>query len=138
MIKYTYIVFFALCFVACNNKEKENIPTGILSKEKMVAVITDLHIAEAAINLNLLTADSLYNIYEKNKITKAQYDSSFKYYTMNPDLLLKIYDEVLNEISKKQAEVVNYKGAVPLKHNVDTIPKKTLPEKLRRVIKKRH
>lgn len=137
MTKYIYIAFLALSLAACGSEKKEKIPAGILPKEKMIAVITDLHVAEAAINLNLLRPDSLYDVYEKNKITKQQYDSSFKYYSLNPEKLVEIYNEVLNEISKKQAEFAKYKGTYspPLKQNFDTISGNTPPGGFKKLLK---
>ena len=107
-MKKEFIYFIFIFFIACGSP-KENIPADILPKEKMIEVVTELHIAEASINLNLYNTDSLKTIYSKHQVTKAQCDSSFKYYALHPKQLSEIYKGVLNEISKRQAATVNHK-----------------------------
>lgn len=115
----TKLFFAALCpciiLVSCSKKE-EKIPENILPKEKMIHVMVDVQIAEAAIqnkNLNLndstkaIAAGYYRNLFEKNKITEQQFRESFLYYSHHLDLWSKIYEEVINELSKKQAVNAN-------------------------------
>lgn len=101
-----------LIFFACTEKKEVKIPDNILSKEKMTAVLTDVHIVEAMINLNLVRigntpqdTTNYYNIFKKNNTSRKQYEDSFKFYSDHPELFKEIYDGVLIELSKKQAEV---------------------------------
>ena len=103
-----FSLLFIVFLIACGSP-KEKIPDDILSKEKMIEIVTELHVTEASINLNLYNADSLKTIYSKHQVTKSQYDSSFKYYALHPKQLSEIYKGVLNEISKRQAATVNHK-----------------------------
>jgi hypothetical protein len=48
-------------------------------------------------------------VFKKKGITKEQYDTSFIFYTRNPQLLSEIYQLVLNNLSQLQAEVANQK-----------------------------
>ena len=107
-------MFTAFCLLAfsCGPAEKETtIPSNVLPKEKMAAVFTDIHLAEAEANLHAQPDSVLKNpasfdkIFEKNKISKAQYDTSLSFYIDHPELLDKVYEDVLNELSKKQGEV---------------------------------
>lgn len=74
----------------------------------MSMVIADIHIAEAGINLKTFPDSaskenlSFEKIFEKNKITKAQYDTSIAFYIDHPELLNEVYEKVLNELSKMQ------------------------------------
>lgn len=113
-----YFVSFCLCFIffiACSKKE-EKIPENILPKDKMIKVMVDVHIAEAAIQNKYLSlndstkkiaAGYYRNLFEKNKITEQQFRESFLYYAHHLDLFNKIYEEVINELSKKQAVNAN-------------------------------
>jgi Na+/phosphate symporter len=99
---------FVLC-TSCGTEEKQTeIPPNILPKEKMVQVITDVHIAEAEANLRTLPDStsketiSFQKIFEKNSISKQQYEESLTFYVDHPKLLNEIYEEVLNELSKMQ------------------------------------
>ncbi len=99
--------------ISCSKKE-EKIPENILSKNKMIQVLVDVHIAEATIqNKYLALNDSTKNIaagyyrnlFEKNKITEQQFRESFSYYSHHLDLLNKIYEEVINELSKSKSHI---------------------------------
>ena len=108
--------FFLFLFLfSCKPKEVK-IPVGILPKEQIVNILTDVHLAEAALTYKSAKSDSAmqlavdyYNyIYQSRHVTKKQFDESLDFYTKHPELLEKIYEEVINELSKKQAEAVNY------------------------------
>ena len=115
-MKKIILVFLCTLLFACSEKQAEKIPDTVLSKEKMAEVMVDIHLQEAAMNLNTnpgviasaqpeVNADAL----KKNNIIKKQYDESFTYYTQNPEQLAEIYQMVLNTLSKMQAEVMNKK-----------------------------
>ncbi len=104
--------------MACGGKEQVEIPSTILPKEKMAAILVDIHLIEAAMNLNVMNPENAsipnnssptIDVLKKNHITKAQYEESFLFYTQHPTLLGEIYQEVLNELSKMQAKVANEK-----------------------------
>lgn len=109
------LIFLCLLFSACSEKKTESIPDHILSKQKMAEVMLDIHLLEASISLNVTNVDKYtignptpnFDVLKKNNITKKQYDESFDYYTQHPALLNEVYQEVLNELSKMQAEVMN-------------------------------
>ena len=88
------------------------IPAGILSREQIVPVLVDVHLAHAAEVIRTPGDTVLYTfndmlpfILEKHKIDKAVYDSSIAFYTSHPEVMREVYDEVINELSKKQGEV---------------------------------
>ncbi len=113
-----YLIPLFLCFLismsACKKKQVE-IPADVLKKEEMVAVLTDVQIAEAAINKQTEVGNfgpdytaAYYNfIFSKHKITVDIYRKSMEWYTQHPELLDKVYEEVIIELSKKQSEVAN-------------------------------
>ena len=93
------------------------IPNDVLSQDKMVAVLTDVHLVESAITLKFsnkdtskVQASAYYDfIYKSHKTTKEQFAKSYDFYISHPELLNKIYDEVLIELSKKQGELAKKK-----------------------------
>ncbi len=113
-----YIVIYLL-FTACSGTQEIKIPDNVLSKEKMTQVMINIHLMEASMNLTGgnpnkidLAGSSVplnIDVLKKNNITKKQFDESFSFYTNNPELLSEIYQNVLNELSKMQAEVSNKK-----------------------------
>ena len=76
----------------------------------MVSIMKDVHLAEAElsaksadmINNPLADTISYTDIFKKNKIQKWQYDSSLMYYSLHPEMLNEIYDEVINELEKNK------------------------------------
>lgn len=108
--------FMVLCtlyivlVISCGQEEKYVvIPSDVLPKEKMAEVLTDIHLAEAKVNLKTLPDSasteklSFQKKFEKHKITKEQYEKSISFYIDHPELLNEVYEKVLNELSKMQA-----------------------------------
>jgi hypothetical protein len=88
------------------------VPDGILVKEELVPILTDIHLAQAAIGINQSSDSSRYSIddyksylFNYYHISKQKYDSSLSFYSLHPEMLNEIYKEVINELSKKQGEV---------------------------------
>ena len=103
-------IVYCLFVFSCGEKGKEDsIPSNILPKEKMAQIIGDIHLAEAQVNLRAKPDTTLKNklsfqkIFEKDSITKQQYEESLAFYIDHPELLDKVYEETLNELSKMQA-----------------------------------
>lgn len=98
-------------FSACS-KNQANIPSNIIPKDSMVLIMSDIHIAEAAVKT--AAADTNYklniktfydHIYKKYNTTDSNFNKSLKFYTDNPALLEEIYQKIAEEMSRKEAEV---------------------------------
>ena len=113
------ITFFCITlFCACTSiEERPSIPDSVLSQEKMAEVMVDVHLLEAALNVSAYSRDQIVtnpiipnsDVLKKNNVTKIQYEESFAFYSKNPLLLTEVYQLVLNNLSKMQAEVMNKK-----------------------------
>lgn len=101
-----------LLFTACGKNEEDNqvqIPAGVLSEEQFVNLLTDHALAESAANLNVKNVafnkiDSAYafNPLLENNVSKGQYDSTLSFYIRHPALYKKIYESVLETLTRKQ------------------------------------
>jgi len=88
-------------------------PEGVLNEEKMVAVFTDIHIAEGRLKVVGIFTDSakkmapvLYDqLYRNHQITAEQFQKSYDYYTSDPKKLEAILDKVIVELSKKESGI---------------------------------
>ncbi len=106
------VVLCTLCIVlvfSCGQKDKSiPIPASILPKGKMARVLTHFHLEEAEVNLHSLPDTTkkerinFQKIFMKDTITKKQYEESMAFYIDHPELLNKVYEEVVNELSKMQ------------------------------------
>jgi hypothetical protein len=97
-------------FSSCSKKEVQ-IPKDILSRQELVPVLVDMHLAQAALGINQLTDSTRYSmkdyssyIFKSHHTTKEKYEQTLAFYTAHPELLDEIYSEVINELSKKQSE----------------------------------
>lgn len=106
------IFFFILFFCS----EEVEIPADVLPKEKMSAVLSDIHEVESLIQYSALertdsTRTVIYGyyktIFQNNKITPEEFKRSFNFYSTHLNLLDEVYEEVLVDLSKRQAEEGN-------------------------------
>ncbi len=112
-------VFICLVFVACSGEKAVVIPDSVLSKEKMAEVMLDIHLMEASMNISGVNPNTIdlagskvplnIDVLKKHNLTKKQYDESFSFYSNHPELLSQVYQQILNDLSKLQAEVSNKK-----------------------------
>lgn len=108
------LAIFLFAHIACSSpkKEKVQVPAHVLNRQKMIGLLLDIHIAEATNNLNTMeyapqgqVPDSLTDdVLKKHGISFVQYTQSMEFYTRHPQLLDSMYTDVINEISKLQAE----------------------------------
>jgi hypothetical protein len=102
-----------LVFWGCGESEEEKkveIPSYVLNEEQFTKLLTDYALAESAANLNvknvaLNKTDSVYafNPLVENNVSKEQYDSTLSFYVHHPLLYKKVYENVLESLTKFQA-----------------------------------
>jgi len=107
-----YSTIFALLFLiaSCKNKEVV-IPDTILPQEKMIEVMVDLQLVNA-LSQKRFTKDpkspgttlaDYSQVFDKHEMTRESFQESLNFYKEHPPLLIEIYDQMLNEFSKRQA-----------------------------------
>jgi hypothetical protein len=123
MKKNLTLVIILVLAISCG-KQKTAVPTSIIPEERMITILTDYHLAQS-LNTNYRVRNEMLknkpirlsdSVLKANGVTKAQLDSSLTYYATDLERFEKIYDEVLNRLSKMQAKL----------HEV---PKKETPKK---------
>jgi hypothetical protein len=110
-LQLTLLISFLIAVCISCSKPKAIIPEGVLSEKEMIPVLVDIHIAQSAIGLydpedsvKYTMNDLLPYILKIHHIEKIKYDSTISFYTRHPEIMQQMYDEVINEISKKQGE----------------------------------
>lgn len=98
--------------LSCSSQKEDERPENVLEPEKFTAVMIDVQITEGmrAQGVDIITPDKgvkgAYNqIFEKHNITKERFEESYDYYLNRPDKMEKIYEQVLDSLSKLDAEV---------------------------------
>jgi hypothetical protein len=114
------ILLIGFCVASC--KDKNALPAGILSKEKMQAVLWDVINAEAFTNSyikrdttknkNLVLEDAKlqHQVFAINNVTKDEFYTSYDYYRMHPDLLLAVLDSI-DAISGRENNLLHGKNS---------------------------
>jgi hypothetical protein len=112
MKKYILILTFILSILlySCARSKKEKVPDDILSKDELVPVLIDIHLAEAGASFSRLESDSFeyylrsyyYSIFDKYDITKDYFEKSMAYYLDNPGILKQVYERVNDSLSNLQ------------------------------------
>ena len=115
MNKKIFLTLFTAFLIACSGNEEIKIPDTVLPEQKMAEVMVDVHLMEATMNLNIKNVDNVssgtnvipsVDIFKKHHINKKQFDESYTFYTHNPELLVEVFEMVLNDLSKMQAEAM--------------------------------
>jgi len=97
--------------MSCKNANKEDLPT--LTIEQLKLIMMDMHVAEAAAQNKKISKDSLllpdkvmyYNqIYDFHNVTEQEFQYTFNYYIKRPLEFDAMYDELIKELSKLEAE----------------------------------
>jgi hypothetical protein len=102
-------VFIFFLLTGCTSATVE-IPENIIPADSMVTIMADLHVAEATMmnaggyNRDMKSA-YITNVLSKSGIDKNRFQKSFDFYSSNPSLFADIYENVVVEISKRQAEL---------------------------------
>ena len=95
------VFIFGLCF-ACNKIEKPNKPDNLIDKNKMVDILFDVFVFNAAkgTNKSLLEKNNVtpdVYIYKKYQIDSLQFVKSNEYYAYD----IKVYEEIINKVEAK-------------------------------------
>ena len=106
-LKYIVVV---CCFLISCKDEVENLPEGIIARDKMVDVIAEVELTQALIRLKLSARDtvnqkSLYTqVYQKFEISETEFNNSLDYYCSNPKEMMDVYLEAIENLSERQLE----------------------------------
>lgn len=130
---FAVVVCFVFALISCGEEKTAVVePADLVDREKMVAVLADVHLLEAALSLptsapNLVrdrpprlpgqpasmeTAPpsfekkeelGYYDIFKKHGVTREQYEQTMAWYTSHPEKLTVLYDDVITELTKRQA-----------------------------------
>lgn len=106
---FLFAIIFLSMIWSCSEKKK---PADILDEQKMVNMMIDLHIVDGFMS-SLMYNDSTRikgknfyaSVYDKHKVTRAEYEKSLKYYSMDPVLLDSMYSKVERILSAKEQKL---------------------------------
>jgi hypothetical protein len=111
-IHILFLFFFSLVY-ACKESVDTALPENILAIDKLAPLLADMEIIEAAVVKKLVKSENYDTLFSKiygeillkHQVDKEQFKESYIYYLEHPQQLELLYDQVINELSKKQAAV---------------------------------
>jgi len=112
-MKYLFFTIFLLTLLSCRHKptlpdSSVQKPDTLIPREKMIRIITDVHLAEASIAYlknkgsrdKYLNEDYLNAVFTKYKISGKTFTSNFNYYKQDQADLLKMYEKVVKNLEE--------------------------------------
>ncbi|HBX50271.1 MAG TPA: hypothetical protein DEH02_04275 [Bacteroidales bacterium] len=109
-------IFISFSFFLSCAEKKESIPDYVISEEKLIVILTDIHQADAYLNFNASEKNpydpkKFYDeILKSHNVSRADFDTSIAFYTRTPARLDTIYDKVLAKISTMKEEISKQKN----------------------------
>ncbi len=131
----SFLVLF--CF-ACSGKN--NLPSGVLERERMEKVMWDMIQADQYYREYILKDSSSrdvsqdrYQLYEKvlklHKISKNTFDKSYSYYSSHPNLMKDVFDSLSAKGNRKLQDL--YKPSVDAVDTSSRLKRRLLPDSLK-------
>lgn len=107
MRKTVFILTLVIACYSCGNKEK--LPAGVMTRDKMQSVMWDMMRASEFLNTFVFLKDTSVNkvtesekwydkVYELHKISRADFDKSYAYYRARPEVM----KDIMDTLSAKQ------------------------------------
>ena len=123
------IFFLILCLAVFSCRDKNRVPSEILGQKEMQSVLWDV-IRAQVLSLEMAHKDSTINeiahtkaltkrVFEIHKITAAEFEKSYSWYTNHPELMKIIFDS-LSVRKQKENDLQLERRAKPIK-KVDSL-----------------
>ncbi|WP_165784687.1 DUF4296 domain-containing protein [Solitalea longa] len=98
-----------LVFAGCSTNDK---PANLIPQDKMRYLLTDMHLIESRSyrivkddSAKRVTKASYLFVLKKYKVDTAQFRSSMEYYLKHPDVMDKMYEQMIDSLSKRQSKL---------------------------------
>jgi hypothetical protein len=117
-----FVMLLVICTFACSNHGSKK--TKLVPQKDFINLLVDMHLADGLLqhdysnnsaSLNL-DSTSFYNgIFHKYGVTKMNFDSTVKFYSLHPKDFDYIYGEVVKKLSRMEGELSNQQKKLDLK-----------------------
>ena len=109
--RFLLFVFTLIGLASC--KKEQSVPENLLTKDQMVKLLMEVHILEARVKRLAVPPDSakkIYNSFERRlfdelNVDRDVYESSYKYYLAQMDIMDEIYSVVVDSLNVRQQRV---------------------------------
>lgn len=102
-------------FTHCKNSNQTNTSKNTIGETQMIALLTEIHLVEGSTNQMNLYGDSLTQyvlnnyefLFQKYHTNQAGFRETMDYYVQHPKEMDKVYEKVVENLSKMQSEIKN-------------------------------
>jgi hypothetical protein len=132
-MRYRLVILFSIILASCAEKESPQLPpkpANLIPENKIIPIMADMHLLEATLGIRVTNAPQVslmrgasvsqpqaivsrlhatsksfpyYPVFKKYGVTREQYDASITWYAAQPQLFSLMYDQVIDELSKRQS-----------------------------------
>ena len=95
---------------SCSEKDLD-IPAEMIPRDSMIEILADVHIAESRLiqdgykpNNQVFKSEYIQHVLNKDGVDSTRFNKSFLFYSAAPGYFQDMYEDVITEISKKQAK----------------------------------
>ncbi|WP_319229874.1 DUF4296 domain-containing protein [Draconibacterium orientale] len=108
---FLILIIAVFAFSACENEIMPK-PEHLIKEKKMINMLVDVHLAEAAYNhirydsamINSRTENFYYSVLDKYEVTDSLFEQSLVYYESHPKNFEKMYRKVMSRLSELEQE----------------------------------
>lgn len=111
------LLFISTLLVGCSEgREKPKPPKVLLEQKEMEKILIEIHLSDAIAqeksngNLDMeknLTEQGMKQILQNYRLSKKDFDSLYAFYIQQPELMNIMYQNIIADLSKKQAELAH-------------------------------
>jgi hypothetical protein len=107
MKRFLVLVFIMAALLSCKDDLTKIRKRNLIPREKFVEILVGIHMVDVMTNGPNFTrkyepgdtVDLNLEVFEKYHVTQAEFDSTVAMYIRQPDVYLKVYDEVLLKLN---------------------------------------
>jgi hypothetical protein len=113
MKKISTILFLALLVVFSCSKPPVEKPENLIEQERMINILVDVHMAEAAFNSRRhrdslvqrsSSTDFYYSILQEHEVQDSVFERSLVFYASQPRQFERMYRKVMNQLTEIEQE----------------------------------
>ncbi len=107
MKRFFALLFLIAALLSCKDDLTKIKKKDLIPREKFIEILIGIHMTDVVISGSEYfrkykpedTLEVYAELFEKHQVTKAEFDSTVSMYIRQPDIYLKVYDEVLLKLN---------------------------------------
>ena len=107
-------IYFILVIILLSCSGEQDVNENIIHKDQFTNILERIHLIESEFQLNRINntdihqnklADDYQEIFSEYNVSKTEFENTLQYYSERPELLEKIYEEILLTLKEKRDQL---------------------------------